>query len=348
MLPGDKEGGCVCSRFVAVTEAAALAAADLLGRDDAVAADTAARNAMAAELGRTAIRGRIVAGRAGNPDTRAMTVGSGVGRESGPWYSSRVGAGEELTDDPEVWDLALDPLQAPNSLARGMGGALAILAAGPSGSLMPVPEMYMQKLIVPTAAGKTIDLDAPLCDNLSAVAAALGRRPADLTVVVLDRPRHEDLISQIRRCGARVSLISDGDVTAGLAVATGDSGVDMCVGIGGSTEGILTAAILRCTGGEMQARFWPISRQQVEMVRAAGIEDLEAKLTSSDMAGEGVLVSATAVTGNRFLNGVDVRPFGIRTHSVVLCSRCNKIQKIKTIHRATNTGQPVHLGTPWD
>jgi fructose-1,6-bisphosphatase II len=341
----DSQGGCICSRFAAVTEAAALAAAELLGRDDAAAADTAARNAMAAELSRVCVRGRVVAGRAaGSPDTRAVAVGSEVGREKGPWFTSAAGAAEELTDDPEPWDLAIDPLQAPNSLARGTSGALAMLAAGPAGSLMAVPEMYMQKLVVPSVAAEGVDLDAPLCDNLAAVAAALGRRPGDLTVVVLDRPRHEDLISQIRRCGARVTLINDGDISASLAVVAGDSGVDMCVGIGGSTEGILTAAILRCTGGVMQARFWPISRQQVEMLRATGIGDIEAKLASRDMVGEGVLVSATSVTGGRFLRAVDAKPYGIRTESFVFCSRCNKIRKIQTIHRLKGADYPVQLG----
>jgi fructose-1,6-bisphosphatase II len=339
----SNQGGCICSRFVAATEAGALAAAGLLGLDDAVAAEEAARAAMAAELSRMAIKGRVVAGRGGSPETQAIGVGSEVGSSTGPWVTSAVGVGEQITDDPEKWDLVIDPLQAPNSLARGMAGAMVMLAAGPAGSLMPVPEMYMQKLIVPSQAAANIDLDAPLCDNLTAVAAALGRRPADLTVVVLDRPRHEDLISQIRRCGARIILISDGDVSAGAAVAMGDSGIDMCVGIGGSTEGILTAAILRCAGGEMQARFWPISRQQVETVRAAGIEDLEAKLTSKDMAGDGVLVAATAVTAARFLKAVEVRPYGIRTHSVVLCSRCKKIMTIQTTHRDGVGDEPVHL-----
>lgn len=343
-MPGS-EKVCICSHFASVTEAAALAAAELLGRDDAVAADTAARNAMAAELSRMRIRGRVVAGRAaGSLDARAVAVGSEVGSETGPWFTSAVGAGEQLTDDAEPWDLAIDPLQAPNSLARGTNGAIAMLAAGPAGSLMAVPEMYMQKLVVPSAAAHAVDLDAQVCDNLVAVAAALGRRPAELTVVVLDRPRHEDLISQIRRCGARVTLISDGDISAGLAVATGDSGVDMCVGIGGSTEGILTAAILRCAGGFMQARFWPISHQQVEMVRAAGIDDLEAKLASGDMAGEGVLASATSVTGGKYLRAVSVRPYGIQTETFVFCSRCNKIRKIQTIHLLKGADHPVHLG----
>jgi fructose-1,6-bisphosphatase II len=327
-----------------VTEAAALAAAEWMGRGDGLAADLAARTAMAAELAEMPIKARVVAGRGGNPEMNALRVGVELGSESGPWFTSSLEAEGGLTDHPDVWDLAADPLQAPSSLARGMDGALAMLAAGPTGSLMPVPEMYMQKLVVPTLAASVIDLDTPVGDNVKAVAAALGRRAEDLVVVVLDRPRHEGLIAQIKRCGARIRLITDGDASAGLAVATGDAGVDMYIGIGGSTEGILTAAALRCAGGEIQARFWPVSRHQVELATAAGIRDIEARLTTRDMAGDGVLVSATAVTGGRFLKAVDVRRDGIRTETLVLCSRCRAIRKIQTIHRSTSGGPQVNLG----
>ncbi len=218
-----------------------------------------------------------------------------------------------------------------------------MIAAGPPGSLKPVPEMYMQKLIVPAAAAGVIDLDAQVIANLHAVASALGRRTEDLVVVVLDRPRHEELIAQIKRAGARVRLVSDGDVSAGIAVAAADEEVDMCIGIGGSTEGILTAAALRCLGGEMQARFWPVSRHQVEMVKAAGIEDIEARLTAKQMAGDGVIFAGTAVTEGRFLAPVHKRPDGIHTESMVMCSRCHAIRKIHTIHRSRSGGPQVSL-----
>ena len=327
-----------------MTEVAALAAAEWMGRGDGLAASLAARQAMAAELGRMPIRARVVAGRSGGPSCDALLVGEEVGSESGPWFSTSLDDVGWLTDPPDVWDLAVDPIQAPNLLARGADGALAMIAAGPTGSLLPVPEMYMQKLIVPPEAAGTIDLDAPVADNVKAVAAALGRRPEELNVVVLDRPRHEDLIEQIRRSGARIKLISDGDVSAGLAVASGDAGVDMYIGIGGSTEGILAAAALRCLGGEIQARFWPVSRHQVELVKSAGIEDIETRLSTSDMAGDGVLFSATAVTGGRFLKAVNYRPDGIHTETLVLCSRCRGVRKIKTIHRSQNRGPQVNLG----
>jgi fructose-1,6-bisphosphatase II len=242
------------------------------------------------------------------------------------------------------WDLAVIPLEGHAALAAGADGALSMIAAGPSGSFMKVPDMYMQKLVVPGAAAAVVDIEAPVADNIRAVAAALGRRPSDIMVVVLDRPRHEELIAQIRRCGARLKLIADGDLSAGLAVAASDAGADMCIGIGGSTEGIMTAAALRCLGGEIQARFWPVSRHQVELIKASGIEDVEARLTTRDMADDGVLFSATAVTAGRFLKAVDARADGIRTETLVLCSRCHAIRTIKTTHRSENGGAQVSLG----
>jgi fructose-1,6-bisphosphatase II len=337
------EGRCICQRFTVVTEGAALAAAQWLGRGDGLAADGAAREAMAAELGRLFIRGRVVAGRSGGSGPHALHVGEEVGDPSGPWFSSRPGS-EGLTVDPEPWDLALDPLQAPNSLGRGADGAMTTMAAGPSGSLMPVPEMYMQKLVVPREAAGAVDLDASVEKNIKELGSALGRKPAELVVVVLDRPRHEGLVEQIRQTGARVRLILDGDVSASLAAATGDAGVDMYIGIGGSTEGIMTAAALRCLGGEIQARFWPVSRHQVELARAAGIKDIEARLSTRDLVGEGVMMVATAVTAGRYLKAVDFDSDGTRTETLIACSACHAVRKIMTIHRSDNEGPRVSLG----
>jgi fructose-1,6-bisphosphatase II len=322
------EARCVCGQFAFVTEGAALAAAEWLGRGDGLAADSVAREAMAACLAQLLVKARVVAGRSSGSDCGVLCVGQ------------QVGTG----DESQVWDLAVDPLQALRSLALGADGAMAVLAAGPSGSLMHVPEMYMQKVVVPTSAAGVIDLDAPVAKNVKAVAAALGRRPGELIVVVLDRPRHEELVEQIRGAGARVKLIADGDVSAGIAVAAGDPGVDMYIGIGGSTEGILTAAALRCLGGEIQARFWPVSRHQLQLLNEAGIEDVERRFSTHDMAGDGVLFSATAVTGGRFLRGIQVRPEGIRSETVLLCSACHAVRKITTTHRSDNEGPQVALG----
>lgn len=338
------DGRCICSRYATVTEAAAVAAAEWMGRGDQLAAVGAARQAMAAELARTPIRGRIVAGRSGGPCSEALCVGDEIGSELGPWVSTTPDDGPWLVETPELWDLAVDPIQAPNLLARGAEGALAMIAAGPAGSLLRVPEMYMQKLIVPAEAAGKVDLDASVADNVEAVAAALGRPTERLSVVVLDRPRHEDLIEQVRSTGARIRLITDGDVSAGLAVASGDAGVDMYIGIGGSTEGILAAAALQCLGGEIQARFWPVSRHQVELVKSAGIDDIETLLFTDDMAGAGVLFVATAVTGGRFLKAVNHRRDGVHTETLVLCSRCRAVRKIQTVHRVENKGPRVLLG----
>jgi fructose-1,6-bisphosphatase/sedoheptulose 1,7-bisphosphatase-like protein len=151
-------------------------------------------------------------------------------------------------------------------------------------------------------------------------------------------------VERVRSAGARVSLIADGDISASLAVVTADTGVDMYIGIGGSTEGIMTAAALRCLGGEIQARFWPVSRHQVELAKAAGIPDVEAKLTTRDMAGDGAMMIATAVTGGRFLKAVESRADGIRTQTLVFCSACHAVRKILTLHRPGNDGPPVGLG----
>jgi fructose-1,6-bisphosphatase II len=337
------EGRCICGRFAVVTEAAALAAAKGMGSGDGLSSDLAARDAMADYLAMMPIKGRIVAGRTSGAACRGLCVNDEVGSPTGPWFASPA-ADEDAEGEQTTWDVAVDPLQALTSLARGTDGALTVLAAGPRGSLMPVPEMYMQKLVVPTPAADVIDLDAPVEKNVRAVAAALGKAPTDVAVVVLDRPRHEELIAQIRSTGARVRLIRDGDVSAGLAVASGDAGVDIYIGIGGSTEGILTAAALRCLGGEIQARFWPVSRHQLGLMKAAGIDNVEARLTTKEMARDGVMFVATAVTGGRFLRGVDVRSDGVHTETLVLCSACHAVRKIKTIHRPDNAGPQVTLG----
>jgi fructose-1,6-bisphosphatase/sedoheptulose 1,7-bisphosphatase-like protein len=175
------------------------------------------------------------------------------------------------------------------------------------------------------------------------VAEALGLEPSELVVVVLDRPRHEELAAHIRAAGARLKLIPDGDISAGIAAALRESGVHMTIGIGGSVEGVLAAAALRCVGGHMQARFWPVSRHQVEQVKAAGLEDVEAPLCTEDLARDGVLFCATAVTGGRFLRGIDVRSYGVQTESIVMCSNCHAVRTVKSLHRVENGGPMVAL-----
>lgn len=323
---------CMSTRFAQVTEATALAAADWVGRGDGLAADQAAREAMSAALSSIRFRGRVVAGRMAQDRFAPMQPGQLLGAET------QV-AGEDLEGDTEScddltsWDLAVAPLEGHEALSRGLEGALAMIAAAPAGGLMAVPEMYMQKIIVCREAAEAIDMRASVMANIRGVAEALDRSPEDLTVAVLNRPRHEDLIEEIKVSGARLKLIPDGDVSAGIAAVVPETAIDMLIGIGGSTEGIITAAAIRCLGGAMQARFWPVSRSQVDNLKALGIEDVETLLTTEDMVGDGVMTAMTAVTTGRFLQGVTTGSFGTRTETMVMCSQCHKVSMIKTIHR---------------
>jgi fructose-1,6-bisphosphatase II len=297
---GKTEELCTCNRFVPVTEAAAVAAAAWIGGGDGWAADQAAREAMASALGGLSLETRIVAGRLAY-GRAAEAAAETDGAVEGPHESCEADVTSRTSG---CWDLAVAPLEGHDSLARGLEGALAMLAAGPAGSIVAVPEMYMQKMAFSGRAAAALDMNGTVGDNLRALGAALGKETRDLTIAVLDRPRHEDLIAQIKTSGARLKLIEDGDVSASIAAAVPETGIDMCIGIGGSTEGVITAAALRCLGGAMQARFWPVSRYQVDRLRDLGIEDVEALLRTEDMAADGVLVAVTAVTTGRFLRGV--------------------------------------------
>jgi fructose-1,6-bisphosphatase II len=297
---------------------------------------------MAAAMSGINLPMKVVAGRMPHNPCAQMQPGQTLGEgSSGDREEGPVAAEESSTAATDVWDLAMAPLEGHRALIRGGEGALAMIAAGPGGSLMAVPEMYMQKIAVSAQAAGAVDMLASVSDNLKAVAGALGRKTRDLTVAVLDRPRHEELIEEIKRCGARLKLIEDGDISASLAAAVPETDIDMCIGIGGSTEGVITAAALRCLGAGMQVRFWPVSRHQVEKVKALGIEDVEALLNIEDMAGDGVMVAMTAVTTGRFLRGVETRSDGIRTETMLMCSHCNKISLVRTIHRQDPTTQPT-------
>ncbi|MGI5939397.1 MAG: fructose-bisphosphatase class II family protein [Thermoleophilia bacterium] len=330
---------CMSTRFAQVTEATALAAADWVGRGDGLAADQAAREAMSAALSSIRFRGRVVAGRMTQDRFAPMQPGQLLGVETQVAGEDLQVTGEDLEGDTEPcsdltsWDLAVAPLEGHEALSRGLEGALAMIAAAPTGGLMAVPEMYMQKIIVCREAAEAIDMRASVMANIRGVAEALNRSPEDLTVAVLNRPRHEDLIEEIKTSGARLKLIQDGDVSAGIAAVVPETTIDMLIGIGGSTEGIITAAAIRCLGGAMQARFWPVSRSQVDNLKTLGIEDVETLLTTEDMAGDGVMTAMTAVTTGRFLQGVTTGSFGTRTETMVMCSQCHKVSMIKTIHR---------------
>jgi fructose-1,6-bisphosphatase II len=339
----NAEARCMCIRFLAVTEAAALGAAAWIGRGDGLSGEMAARTAMADALSASPLKIRVVGSRGSGRGPAVLQSGDVLGGSALDPAGAGDEAQEKAAQEAPLWDAIVQPLEAINALARGAEGALSMIAAGPRGSLMQVPEMYMQKMIVPGRAAAGVDLDASVGDNIRGVAKALDLPTSELVVVVLDRPRHEELAAQVRASGARLKLIPDGDISAGIAAALRESGVHMAIGIGGSIEGVLAAAALRCIGGEMRARFWPVSRVQVDQVKAAGFEDVETPLTTADLAHDGVLFSATAVTGGRFLRGIDVRRDGIQTETVIMCSNCHTVRTFKSLHRTENGGPMVSL-----
>lgn len=228
-------------------------------------------------------------------------------------------------------------------LARGQGGAMSVLAVGEPNSILSLPHMYMKKLVVgPRAAGR-VDIDAPVSETLRNVAEAYNRRIGEITVILLDRPRHEDLLETLQRTGVRVKMISDGDITASIAAAVEGTGDHVYIGIGGATEGVITAAAMTSLGGEIQAKLWPLSRKQVEDAQAHGIDDLEATMRTEDLVRGDVIVVATGVTDGEFLRGVDYEGDDARSHSLLLCTHCRQVRFITTLHLESNERRPIRL-----
>jgi len=301
---------------VRVTEAAALAAARLMGRGDIAATDRAGAEAMRKAFRSIAVDGTIVIGEGEQADSEFLYNGEHVGTTNGPTI-----------------DVALDPLEGATICATGGFNALSIIAFAEPGGFLRCPETYMEKIVVGPDGRGCIDLDKSPTDNLRALADAKGVYVADLTVAILDRPRHERLVHEVRRAGARIKLLSDGDVAAGMATAKPDTGIDMLLGIGGSRQGILTAAAMRCTGGDMQARFKPQNDEEARRVRDAGISDINKKYTLDEMASGSVMFAATGVTNGDFLRGVRFFKGGATTNSVVMRSRTLTLRMIDALHR---------------
>ena len=229
------------------------------------------------------------------------------------------------------YDLALDPLEGRGIVARGGNGAMSMIAVGDAGSLVTLPDMYMRKMAVgPRARGK-IDINGPMAENIEAIAEAFERRVNDITTIVLDRPRHHDLIEEIRAAGARIKLIQDGDVTASISAAIRGTNDHLAVGIGGTRQAVLTAAALRCLGGELQAQLWPTTRGEIEQAREQGIDDGHVFKTEELAPGE-TIVAATGVSNGDLLRGVRYLADSARTHSLVMCTRCNWVRFIDGIH----------------
>jgi fructose-1,6-bisphosphatase II len=302
---------CPCALFARATEWAALAGARWLGRADQDAAEEAAEGAMLAGLAELPIDGAVVIGSA-----------EGASLASG----ERVGAGGEADD------LAVDPLEGRGVVARGGNGAMSMIAVGPPDSLLRLPDMYMRRMAVGPRARGRIDLARPISDNIDAIAESFDRNVNDITTLVLDRPRHHDLIEEIRAAGARIKLIQDGDVTASISAAIRGTNDHLAVGIGGTRQAVLSAAALRCLGGELQAQLWPTTRTEIEEATAFGIEDVNRVFSSEDLASGELIVVATGVSNGDLLRGVRFLADSARTHSLVMCMRCNWVRFTDGIH----------------
>lgn len=304
--------------LVRVTEVAALAASQWMGRGRKNEADGAATNAMRAMFDTVAINGVVVIGEGEMDEAPMLYIGEKLGNAR----------------SPEV-DVAVDPLEGTSILAKGLPNALSVVAIANRGNLLHAPDIYMQKIAVGPKAAGLINIDDPIEKTLEIVAKANNKRVSDCTVMVLDRPRHREIIECVRSSGARVRLIGDGDVGSAIYTAIPDTGIDLCLGIGGAPEGVIAAAALKCLGGEMQARLWP--EDDADRVRCAqmGISDCSKILYMDDMVkGDDAIFAATGVTDGELLKGV--RMLGgdmAETHSLVMRYKNKTIRYIRAIHR---------------
>lgn len=303
--------------LVRVTEAAAMAAARWVGRGDKNGADGAAVNAMRTLVSSVSMNGLVVIGEGEKDEAPMLFNGEQVGDGSGP-----------------ATDVAVDPIDGTTLAAKGMPNAISVIAVAEHGSMFdPSAVFYMKKLVVgPESAGK-VDIDAPVAWNLQQVAQAKGESIADLTVCVLDRPRHDSLAQEIREAGARIKFITDGDVAGAVMAAREGTGVDILMGIGGTPEGIITACAMTCLGGEIQGKLWPVDDQEKLKALEAG-HDLTRVLTTTDLVtGDNNFFCATGITDGELLEGVRYTPNGPTTHSIVMRSKSGTIREIKSEHR---------------
>ena len=309
--------------FLRVVEQAAIACAHTMGQGDAHAADTAAVEAMRHEMDSVPIDGTIVIGEGERDKAPMLFIGEKVGMAHQP-----AGNGRRF----DAVDIAVDPLEGTNLCATGAPNAIAVLCAADAGDLLHAPDIYMDKLVVGPSSKHLVDLDAPVRENLRAVARSLGRQMDDIVVVVLNRPRHEKLISDIRACGARIQLIEDGDLSAAIAAAVSGTGVHAVMGIGGAPEGVLTAAAMRCLNGEIFARLVINKPEDEERCKAMGIKDTKQVYRAADLAkGDNIIFAATGVTDGTLMKGVRFFGDGIRTSSLVMQTNPHRIRFIDGI-----------------
>jgi len=299
-----------------VTEAGAIAAVDWAGKGDKNQVDAAAVDAMRERLQEMSIDGVVVIGE-GEKDEAPML-----------YNGEHVGAGGVGVD------IAVDPIDGTTLLSKGLAGAISVIALSQRGTMhVPVEVFYMDKIAVGPAAAGSVDINAPVSHNLRSVARALGKEVEDVTVVILDQPRHEQLIKDVRAAGGRVKLISDGDVAAGIQTALWESEIDVLMGIGGTPEGVIAAAALRCTGGEIQCKAWPRDDEERQKCIDAGLDLQRVYRTEELCGGDDVLFSATGASTGEMLKGVRLYPHGAWTQSVVMDSRTGTVRRIDANHR---------------
>ena len=313
--------------FVRVTEAAAVRAGRLMGKGNKEGSDQLAVDGMHAILAGVPIDGTVVIGEGEMDEAPMLYIGE------------KVGAGGTPVDS------AVDPLEGTNLTAKGQDGSIAVIAIAGKGNLLHAPDMYMEKLCVGPRAKGRIDLTQPVTENLRRIAEGLERSIDDITVVILDRERHQDMINQCREAGARIKLITDGDVSPAVDIGIEGSGVHVLMGIGGAPEGVLAAAALKCLGGDMQARLLPATDEEYNRCVAMGITDVKRILTLDDLVkGDDCIFSATAITNTPLLRGIQYFGGGARTMSVVMRYKSGTIRVIDTFHRFERDSKwSIHL-----
>ena len=301
--------------FARVVEAAALRSGRLLGRGQKDAADGLAVDAMRQAFDSVRISGTVVIGEGEIDEAPMLYIGE------------HVGAG-----GPEV-DIAVDPIEGTNLIAKGQNGAIAVMAIAEKGGLLHAPDMYMEKLCVGPRGAGAIDITKSLTENIKNVAAKMERNVDEITLVMLDRERHQGLMKEAREVGARIMLISDGDVNPAMECCIEGSGVHMVVGTGGAPEGLLAAAALKCVGGDMQARLKPETEEEIRRCHEMGIADVNQVLTLNDLVRtDDVIFAATAITRGNLLNPIQYFPGGARTHTIVMRSKTGTVRFLDTVH----------------
>src|SRR5690349_21677347 len=324
--------------FLRVSEAAAIAAARTMGQGDRKYSDQVAVEAMREVMDTVPMRGRVVIGEGERDEAPMLYIGEEVG--------GGFGVGEEIAESCPQIDIAVDPLEGTNLCALGANNAIAVLAAAERGGLLNAPDIYMDKIVVGPSSRGVVDIDAPVKDNLKNIARRLGRDIEDLTVIVLDRPRHKKLISDVRAAGARIRLISDGDLSAGISAAVAGTNIHALMGIGGAPEGVITAAAMKCLNGEIQAKLVfdserlgvdaskvPPKEELLERLKDMGISDENKIYDTNDLApGRKIIFAATGVTDGALLRGVRFFGAGKRTHSVVMTTDSKSIRFVDTVH----------------